>query len=276
MSVWERSYMTLLSGVLNTGDLRPSRAGDTLSVFGEELTIDALVFGGFPLLTTRKMYPRGVFGELAAFLKGAETVGQFEAEGCNYWFENARNSELNEGRGDGELLTGPIYGAQWINWNADGINQIAELVQGIKQNPYGRRHVVSCWNPSELHLMCLPPCHIMFQCYVSDSYLDMMVYMRSVDLCVGLPSDIVLYAMLLKLLANDVDLLPGTLKFVFGDAHVYTNHIDQAELQLLRTPYELDPEVNIPADMGTTNFQPDQVDIVRYISHDPIKYIFNV
>lgn len=273
---WETEYLKLLARVLTYGETRDSRAGPTLSKFGETIFIPALNSGNFPLLTTRRVYPMGVFGELAAFLRGATTVAEFEKFGCNYWRANAEAWDANEGAEPDKLRVGRIYGAQWRDWMEDGYDQIYQLVRGLKENPTGRRHVVTAWNPMEQIFMCLPPCHIMFQCYVRHKiHLDLQVYMRSVDVCVGLPSDIILYAMLLLLIAHDTDLLPGNLQFVFGDTHVYKNHVDQAYEQLRRTPY-VAPEYFLVADTSLDTFIPSDMSISSYTPHKAIKYEFNV
>jgi thymidylate synthase len=271
MKTYEDNYFALLDKVLVTGSERPSRVGDTVSLFGTTLEVPELEWGGFPLLTTRKMQTKGQLAELAAFVRGAEDLATFKKFGCNFWDDNAakwsRNSLLTENK----YQVGRVYGVQWRDWN--GVHdQLQALVQNIKQDPYGRRHILTTWNPSELNDMCLPPCHILAQFYVTyDKRLECQVYMRSVDLCLGLPSDVVLYAALLVLVANEVDLEPGRLLFSFGDAHIYKGHLEQLYEQLGRIPgvcptYELRPGTRL------LNFQPDDIVFHNYIHAEKIEY----
>lgn len=276
--MFETSYLDLLRRVIDLGEKRESRAGDTRSLFGATLAIKELAEGFFPLLTTRKIYYKPVFGELAAFIQGATRLQQFKDYGCNYWDENAHAWSPNRGCSDANANVGRIYGAQWRRWYGkppEPIDQLQNLVDGIITDPTSRRHIVTAWQPAELLDMCLPPCHIMFQCYVAEgTRLDMMIYMRSVDLCIGLPSDIALYAALLVLLADETDYRPGRLLFTFGDAHVYENHVETALTQLRRTP-ALPPRYN-KLDAGLFEFMPSDIQIFDYNHHEPMGYAFNV
>ena len=264
-----KNYLDLLRSVTYNGEVRPSRIGETISVFGQSIDI-LMSYGTFPLLTTRQVYPRGVLGELAAFLQGAEDLQTFKDFGCNYWDHNAAQWHFNEGLEPKDQQVGRIYGAQWRNFG--GVDQLAELISGIKIDPYGRRHILSTWNPSELYMMCLPPCHILAQFYVgTDGTLSCQVYMRSVDLCLGLPSDIILYAALLLLVAQDTDYLPGTLRFVFGDTHIYTAHIDSLRQQLSREPGRL-PKYALAPKASVFNFHPDMLTFPDYTPQEAIKY----
>jgi thymidylate synthase len=267
-----RSYLNLLDTVLELGQNRHSRVGDTISVFGQSITIDSLKHGYFPLVTTRKLSPRGVLGELAAFLWGAQSLKAFKTFGCNYWDHNAKQWEMNEGLPVDNMSVGRIYGVQWRDWNGKH-DQLAALVDGICNDPTGRRHILTTWNPSELDQMCLPPCHLLAQFYVtSDGYLDCIVYMRSVDICLGLPSDISLYAALLVLVAHETNLKPGKLTFFLGDAHVYAEHLKGAAEQLNRTPLPL-PRYTLHKGSSLFNFHPDDLQIIDYAHHEAIKYV---
>jgi len=265
----EINYLELVHEVLEYGYLSPSRAGETYSLPGRHVTFD--LRQGFPLITTRKMYPQGVMGELAAFVRGAEDLATFREFGCNYWDENAANWPPNHGKPKEEWRVGKIYGAVWRDLN--GVDQLANVIESLKKDPYSRRHVVSAWDGK-----CdgaLPPCHIMFQFYVRHEWLHCHVYMRSVDLCVGLPSDILLYGVLMSLVAKDVGLRPATLNFNFGDAHVYCNHIKQfKDEQTVRTIKE-PPTLLLTEGASTLMFVPEDVSFLHYDSHPPIKYAFN-
>lgn len=450
----ERRYMSLVADVISNGYLSESRAGDTYSLPAQHLTVD--LRRGFPLLTTRKMYPAGVLGELAAFVRGAEDLATFEKFGCNYWKDNAASWGPNKGRPESEWQVGRIYGVQWTKWRtsarpqpapqlragltptcmgiANGagsaaesslrrvwnnmlqrcynvsnekysryggmgvhvvddwlefaqfskdvklipgwdtetgnfgkqldkdsigtgfiygpkttqwlspkenhygatfeylvekngteytfqnisefckshdcevsqfsrllnegkyrhtsngfkllgkeliseapyrhINQLAEVIDNIKRDPYSRRHILTTWKPDELDEMALPPCHLICQFYVRNEFLHCHVYMRSVDLCVGLPSDVLLYGVLMSLVAKDVGLQPATLTFSFGDAHVYTNHINDFREQVEHEPYAA-PVLTLAGNATTLTFTPNQVSIEGYVHHPAIKYAFN-
>ena len=453
---WENDYLNLVEQVIATGFQSKSRAGDTYSLQGESLKIP--LDQGFPLLTTRKMFPAGVIGELAAFVRGAEDLATYEKYGCNYWGDNAANWVANEGKPRAEWQVGRVYGVQWTNWQpsryrpqpkpklreglpatalgiangagsgnelglrqvwnnmlyrcyspssekyplygargvyvhdswlefaqfstdakqlpgwdpitgnaglqldkdllGDGfcygpstcqwvspkenhygrhvrytvekeglqytfenasqfcmehncepsqfsrmlnkvkhrktsngfslvsaevlsegtstpINQLANVINGIKKDPYSRRHLVTAWSPSELDLGALPPCHVMFQFYVRRDELHCMVMMRSVDLCVGLPSDIILYALLTNLVAKDTGLKPKSLTFFFGNTHVYANHVDlfltgQKDIEPKESPTLL-----LAPGCTTLDFVPSDVQILDYQHGPVIKYPFN-
>lgn len=454
---WENDYLNLVEQVISTGYLGESRAGLTYALPGESIKIP--LDKGFPLLTTRKMYPDGVIGELAGFVRGAEDLATYEKYGCNYWADNAAAWPENFGKPRAEWQIGRVYGAQWINWrparqriqpkpvldprhkptrlgvaNGEGsaaepklrqvwnnmitrcydpasekyplyggrgvyvcdkwllfanfshdvkllkgwcvdfwkkglqldkdmigdgfcysketcqwlsakdnhygpkvlytvekdgmlyeftnvsefcrehgcepsqfsrllnkgryrhtsngfslagsklvsrgkaraINQLEDLINGLKENPESRRHIVTAWNPGEQDLGVLPPCHIMFQLHVLNGReLHCTVYMRSVDLCTGLPSDIVLYALLVNLLAKDTSLTPKSLTFFFGNTHVYANHVDLfMERQRYVEPKE-SPLLNLAPGCTTLDFVPSDVQILDYQHGPAIKYPFN-
>ena len=271
---FERGYLRLIEDILLNGIPAPSRAGPTRSVFGRQLRIPDLADGFFPLLTTRKIHYRPVLGELAAFLRGATKLSTFKEFGCNYWDANASTWPVNFNKHPAAWEVGRIYGSQWRAWRG-WKDQLAELVEGLKTDPHSRRHVVTAWAPDALDKMCLPPCHILFQCYVRDHRLSMLVYMRSVDVCLGLPSDIALYAALLLILCNETDYRPGDLVFMLGDAHIYQNHESAAEVQLEQMikalpTYELNPTATIDT------FLPSDLSILNYNPGRPINYELNV
>lgn len=276
MNDYEMDYRNLLEKVREFGKFRPSRAGETICLFGEMLRINSLKLGQFPILTTRKMFPRPIAAELECFLKGSKWLQEFKDAGCNYWDANAAAWWRNQGDQTVDMSLGRIYGVQWRDWNCElgNIDQIQKLIEGIEKDPYGRRHIVTAWRPDELEEMCLPPCHIMFQVDVStENYVDMTVYMRSVDLCIGLPADVVLYAILLRLIAQEVNKKPGNLIFMLGNAHIYVNHIAQWIEQAKRTPGVL-PLYDIYARLN--NFAADDLILHDYKPQEAIKYEFNL
>jgi thymidylate synthase len=233
----------------------------------------------FPILTARRIYYKPVFGELAAFLRGAELLRTYKMYGCNYWDANAAAWPKNHGLTELEnMRVGRIYGVQWRNWNGphDDIDQIKNLVAGIKSNPEGRRHIISAYNPGELDDGCLPPCHLLAQFYVTKSgHLDCMVYMRSVDLCLGLPSDVVLYATLLLLVAKEVELSPGHLIFSMADSHIYENHLHTWDEQRRALCYDL-PTWILKQETSLEDFLPTDLILPDYKHGDTIRYEFNV
>ncbi|MFT4548181.1 MAG: thymidylate synthase, partial [Verrucomicrobiales bacterium] len=226
-------YHRLLRHVLNNGKRRDDRTGTgTLSVFGAQARFD--LRESFPCLTTKKLHLRSIIHELLWFLKGDTNIAYLKENGVKIWDEWADEN--------GDL--GPVYGAQWRSWPCpDGrtIDQIAEVIESIRTNPNSRRHIVSAWNPSEVPNMALPPCHTMFQFYVdSDSReLSCQLYQRSADLFLGVPFNIASYGLLTMMVAQVCDLKPGEFVHTFGDLHLYTNHLEQVDLQLSRETREL-------------------------------------
>lgn len=220
----EHKYLSLLSDLRNA-PIRPNRTGTPArSLFGRELRFD-LLGHGFPLITTKRVYWHAVVHELAWMLSGETNVKRLKERNVRIWNEWADD--------DGEL--GPVYGAQWRGLGSCGVDQIAALLHGLKTNPHSRRHIVSAWNVADLENMALPPCHAFFQCYVdSERRLSLKLTQRSADIFLGVPFNIASYALLVHLLAKECDLLPGELIMSFGDVHLYTNHEDQAALQLRR------------------------------------------
>lgn len=268
---WEQDYLRLVYDVVNNGWAQPSRAGDVHMALGKGLSITGLKPGEFPLLNSRKMYIAGVAGELAAFLRGADNVRVFQKYGCNYW-----NDFANENGG-----LGPIYGVQWRYWpNSihEPVDQIRECRELTRKDPYSRRILLTTWNPAQTNQMALPPCHIICQFHVRGNKLSASVYMRSVDLCLGLPSDIVLYYLLLILMAHDTGYEPHELHFSFGNAHVYEAHV----ATFIDEHYErVDVLGNMPVPTYkilkpgfelTNIFTPDMLVIENYRPMAPIQY----
>ncbi|WP_375392852.1 thymidylate synthase [uncultured Sphingomonas sp.] len=223
-----RQYLDLMERVLTTGTRQADRTGTgTLSVFGHQMRFD--LRDGFPALTTKRLHLKSIIVELLWFLRGDTNVRWLQEQGVSIWDEWAD--------ADGEL--GPVYGKQWRNWAAaDGrhIDQIAGLVGQLRTEPQSRRMIVSAWNPGDLHAMALAPCHCLFQCHVASGRLSLQLYQRSADIFLGVPFNIASYALLTHMLAEQAGLGPGELIWTGGDCHLYLNHLEQARLQLGRTP----------------------------------------
>lgn len=225
MHQFETQYLDLVSDILEFGQEVKTRNGITKSLFGKVLDIDMSDNITFPLLESRKIFYKGVLGELAAFLRGPKTIKDFEDQGCNYW--------KKWGNPDGTINID--YGNSWLNFN--GVNQLNDLRTLLKEFPHDRRLLISGWNPGNLADLNLPCCHLLYQWYVRDTdYLDMIWYQRSADTMIGIPSDIVLAAAMNILLANNVGLKPGRIKMIFGDTHIYEEHFGLAKEQLYRYP----------------------------------------
>jgi thymidylate synthase len=235
-----RAYLDLLQRILDEGIAKSDRTGTgTLSVFGHQMRFD--LREGFPLLTTKKLHTRSIIHELLWFLRGETNVSWLNDRGVTIWDEWASP--------DGDL--GPIYGAQWRSWpTADGrtVDQLADVVERIRTDPDSRRLLVSAWNVGELERMALPPCHVLFQFWVADGGLSCQLYQRSADVFLGVPFNIASYALLTHMVAQVTGLEAREFVHTFGDAHLYSNHLEQARTQLERTPgplprLELDPDV---------------------------------
>jgi thymidylate synthase len=224
----EQQYLDLLAEVLERGSRKTDRTGTgTLSLFGRQLRFQ--LDPAFPLLTTKKLHLKSIVYELLWFLRGETNVKWLQERGVSIWDEWADEN--------GEL--GPVYGYQWRHWRTpDGreIDQIANVVQSLKQKPDSRRHIVSAWNPADVERMALPPCHALFQFYVADGRLSCQMYQRSADLFLGVPFNIASYALLTRMVAQVTGLAPGEFVLTLGDAHLYLNHLDQAREQLNRSP----------------------------------------
>ena len=258
-----RQYHDLLTRILDEGVGKPDRTGTgTLSVFGHQMRFD--LADGFPVVTTKKIHLRSVIAELFWFLRGSTNVEWLRERGVTIWDEWADAA--------GEL--GPIYGYQWRSWpTAAGghIDQIARVVESIRTNPDSRRHIVSAWNVADVDDMALPPCHTLFQFYVADGKLSCQLYQRSADVFLGVPFNIASYALLTHIVAQVTDLQPGDFVHTLGDAHLYTNHIEQARLQLEREPRPL-PRLRLNPDRAALDeFDLEDVEVVDYDPHPLIR-----
>ncbi len=252
-----------MSRILAEGHSRDDRTGTgTLSVFGHQMRFD--LAAGFPAVTTKRLHLRSIIGELLWFLRGDTNVGWLHDHGISIWDEWA------DARGD----LGPIYGHQWRSWPDPGgqsIDQIASVIDTIRADPMSRRLLVSAWNPADLPEMALSPCHALFQFYVADGRLSCQLYQRSADVFLGVPFNIASYALLTMMVAQVTDLQPGEFVHTFGDAHLYRNHLDQARLQLSRTPRAL-PVMRInPARRHIDDFELSDFELVNYDPHPGIK-----
>lgn len=258
-----KQYLDLLSHILENGNEKTDRTGTgTKSVFGYQMRFD--LQKGFPLLTTKKLHTRSIFHELLWFLKGDTNIKYLHDNKVTIWDEWADEN--------GDL--GPVYGKQWRAWQgADGkiTDQISQVVNQIKNSPDSRRMLVSAWNVGEVEQMALPPCHIVFQFYVANNKLSCQLYQRSADVFLGVPFNIASYALLTEMLAQVCDLEPGEFIHTLGDAHLYSNHLDQARLQLSRTPYELPKLVLNPDVKDIFDFTYEDIKIENYVSHPHIK-----
>jgi thymidylate synthase len=226
-----QSYLDLLTRILDEGVEKSDRTGTgTISVFGHQTRYD--LSEGFPLLTTKKVHTRSVFGELLWFLRGDTNVRWLQERGITIWDEWADEN--------GDL--GPVYGYQWRSWpTPDGrhVDQIAKIIDQIRTDPDSRRHVISAWNPADIDDMALPPCHTLCQFYVADGKLSLQLYQRSADVFLGVPFNIASYALLTHMVAQVTGLEVGDFVHTLGDAHLYSNHLEQARLQLTREPRPL-------------------------------------
>ena len=255
-----KQYLELLKDIMENGHDKEDRTGTgTRSVFGRSMRFD--VSQGFPLLTTKRMFLKGVISELLWFVKGDTNIEFLHDNGVHIWDEWADEN--------GNL--GPIYGAQWRNWDNFGIDQLKKLVEDIKNTPDSRRLIVSAWNPTQLDEMALPPCHMMYQCYVQDGKLSLMMYQRSGDMFLGVPFNIASYALLTMMLAQVCGLEVGEYIHVLGDAHIYKNHFGQVKEQLSREPYPLPKMVLNPAVREIDGFTLKDFTLEGYQYHPAIK-----
>lgn len=304
----EYKYLNLLKRILDEGTVKTDRTGvGTKSIFGTQLKFN--LSKSFPILTTKKVFWKGVVEELLWFIRGETDSKKLEAKGVKIWKENTSrefldNRELKYPEG----FAGPVYGFQWRNWGGsysscrqsmpasfckegppklyiedgkysvyadnDGIDQLKNIVNKIKNNPNDRRLIISAWNVSELDNVALPSCHLLFQFYVTDGSLNCQFYMRSTDTFLGLPFNISSYALLTYMIAKITNLKPGSLTYAGGDTHLYLNHLEQAKEQLTRTPYPF-PQLNIKKDIKTLedieNLQYEDLELVDYKCHPTIK-----
>ena len=258
-----KTYQDLLTRVLENGTYRDDRTGTgTWSVFGEQARFS--LDSGFPLLTTKKLHLRSIIHELLWFLKGDTNIGYLNENKVSIWDEWA-DEKGNLGR---------VYGAQWTDWRKpDGgaVNQIAQVIRSIKENPDSRRHLVCAWNPGEIHLMALPPCHALFQFYVADGKLSCQLYQRSADLFLGVPFNIASYALLTMMIAKITNLQAYEFVHTFGDLHLYAHHLEQAKLQLEREPRP-SPRMRIVGNQREiTDFKYEDFELSEYNPHPAIK-----
>jgi thymidylate synthase len=289
MSHPEQVYLNALREILETGDDRPDRTGvGTRSLFGMQLKFD--LTAGFPAITTKKLAWKACVSELLWFIEGsgderrlAEILhGTRDTSKRTIWTDNVTapywiNKRLQRNAAD----LGRVYGVQWRRWRKPLIrinkvilqnhDQLLELISGIKEDPYGRRHIISAWNPGEIEMMALPPCHMMAQFYVSNGKLSCHMYQRSADMFLGVPFNIASYALFTNMIAQVCNLDIGDLIISFGDAHIYHNHIDAVKEQLSRTPLalpvlRLNPEVSV-----ITDFEMEDIGLIGYESHEAIK-----
>ncbi len=269
-----RSYLDLLQLVLERGSPRSDRTGTgTRSLFGHQLRFD--LNEGFPLLTTKRLHVRSIIHELLWFLRGETQVGPLQDAGVRIWNEWATAEQCARfGRAEGDL--GPVYGHQWRNFGGtlqpdgtyarDGVDQIARALELIRNNPTSRRILVTGWNPQEADQVALPPCHTLFQFYVHDGQLSCQLYQRSADLFLGVPFNIASYALLTHLMAKVTGLGGGDFVHTFGDVHLYNDHLEQAKLQLTRTPR---PRPRLRLDDGITDLFTVRYEQVRIEGYDP-------
>ncbi len=258
-----RQYLDLMQLVLDSGLVKSDRTGTgTKSVFGHQMRFD--LADGFPLVTTKKLHLRSIIHELIWFLRGDTNIAYLRENGVSIWDEWADEN--------GDL--GPVYGAQWRSWPAPGgesIDQIAQLVAGIRSNPDSRRHIVTAWNPAEIDRQALPPCHTLFQFYVGNGRLSCQLYQRSADIFLGVPFNIASYALLTMMVAQVTDLQPGEFVHTLGDAHLYLNHLDQAREQLSRDPRPLPTMTLNPAVREIDGFRFEDFELTGYDPHPHIK-----
>lgn len=258
-----RAYLDLLADVLDHGVDRPDRTGvGTRSVFGRQLRFD--LGDGFPCITTKKLHLRSIIHELLWFLRGETTIDYLKANNVRIWDAWADEN--------GDL--GPVYGKQWRSWAAaDGrtIDQIAQVVEAIRTNPNSRRLVVSAWNVGELEAMALAPCHCLFQFYVAQGRLSCQLYQRSADLFLGVPFNIASYSLLLMMIARVCELEPGEFVHTFGDAHIYSNHVEQVRLQLTREPRALPTMVIKRTPPSVFDYVYEDFELTGYDPHPHIK-----
>lgn len=254
----DNKYECLCRDVLLNGVQSLDRTGTgTLSVFGRQLCYD--LSKGFPAITTKKLFFRGVIEELLWFLRGETNIRSLQAENVHIWDAWADK--------DGEL--GPVYGSQWRNWGGTGIDQIANLIDTIKKDPWNRRMILSAWNVGDLSKMALVPCHMFAQFYVRNGKLSISVYQRSADLFLGVPFDLASYAALTHMMAQQTDLQVGEMVYTFGDTHIYLNHLNQMHTMLDRQAFEF-PTLELNRQQSINNYTFQDFKLLGYHSHPNI------
>ena len=258
-----KQYLDLLRQVREHGTFKEDRTGTgTYAVFGHQMRFD--LSEGFPMVTTKKLHLRSIIHELLWFLKGDTNIGYLKEHGVRIWDEWA----------DEEGNLGPVYGYQWRSWphpKGGSVDQIANVLEQIRTNPQSRRLIVSAWNPGQVDEMKLPPCHCLFQFYVANGRLSCQLYQRSADIFLGVPFNIASYALLLSMVAQVTGLQPGEFVHTLGDAHLYSNHLEQAQEQLTRTPMPPPRLVLSPEVTNLFDFTFDDIQIENYASHPHIK-----
>lgn len=264
MNTVEYQYKELLKKTLNGSKRNTRNDNNSPSIFGEMLTIND-VANFFPLLTSREIRYKGVFGELAAFLRSPKSLTDFQKFGCNYW-----KSWADE---DGSIRVD--YGNLWTDYN--GVNQLADVIHKLKHNPYDRRMIIDTWRPDKLNELSLPCCHFLYQFYYDENGVSMIWYQRSVDIFVGLPSDIVLAALMLIFISNECGLKPNSIKMFLGDIHCYSTHLEMVEKYLNNDIYDSPTyKLNVPVGSKFTEFTPNWLSIIDYnfaetLSPTPVK-----
>jgi thymidylate synthase len=258
-----KQYLDLLQHIFDHGIQKQDRTGTgTLSIFGYQMRF--ILNDGFPLLTTKRLHMKSVIYELLWFLRGESNIKYLQEHGISIWDEWADEH--------GEL--GPVYGVQWRKWKTDNgavIDQISQVIDQIKQEPFSRRLIVSAWNVGEINKMALPPCHLLFQFYVGDGKLSCQFYQRSADVFLGVPFNIASYALLTMMVAKVCNLQVGELIQNLGDTHLYINHLEQAKIQLLREPFPLSTMELNPDVTSIYDFKYEDFNLINYQSHPHIK-----
>lgn len=258
-----QTYLSLLQHIKDTGLVKSDRTGTgTISVFGYQMRFN--LSDGFPLLTTKKVHMKSIIHELLWFINGDTNIKYLNDNGVTIWDEWADE--------DGEL--GPVYGKQWRSWHSsDGrvIDQLSELIEGLKNNPDSRRHIISAWNVGDLNKMALPPCHALFQFYVADGKLSCQLYQRSADVFLGVPFNIASYALFTMMIAQVCGYEAGEFIHTLGDAHIYTNHLEQVDLQLSRKPKVLPKMLINPNVKNILDFKYEDFSLTGYDPDPAIK-----
>ena len=266
MLAYETKYLHTTESILDYGDFRSTRNGHVKSVFYKTLRFN-MSYGEFPVITSRKMNVDGILGEYAAIIRGPKNIKDFQKWGCNYWNEF------------GDPDTGELrlsYGNSWYNFN--GVNQVRNVLNNLRANPYDRRHIISAWNPEGMEDLSLPPCHFLYQFYVDeDKYdkektLSMLMYSRSGDWMVGIPSDMVFGATMLACWSNLIGAKSGTLKLMVADAHIYSDHFSTAWSQIENGYVHYDANYHLQPQFSTEDFEPKHMEIYNYEHKGNIKY----
>lgn len=259
----EQIYLNLIENILANGkDRNETRNHPAIALFGQHLKFN--VSNQCFLLTKRKMFPKGIIGEVISFIDGATNISEFKSNGCNYWDKWAdKNGDL-----------GPIYGSQWRNFNNDNVDQFQAVISDSMFSPQSRRLFVTAWNPSKTKQMALPPCFHSFQLFIDDGYLDLLVNMRSCDVMVGLPSDVFFHNVLMCVLCEELKLKPRYLNMMIGDCHIYNNHIPLLSKFISQAPYS-QPKLTIKDYQGFNNLTQSNFVISNYKHSDPISFPVN-